>query len=74
MLIEFLQLDMEMSFATGDDVMRTIEGVIRRLWVSCVRLVGTIFCHDFLVGYFAEWALRGRVFHQRKIRDGNYST
>jgi aspartyl-tRNA synthetase len=34
---EFTQLDMEMSFATGDDVMRTIEGVIRRLWSSLMK-------------------------------------
>ncbi|PLB38694.1 aspartate--tRNA ligase MSD1 [Aspergillus candidus] len=29
---EFTQLDMEMSFATGEDVMKVIEGVIRRVW------------------------------------------
>ncbi|PLB54591.1 putative aspartyl-tRNA synthetase [Aspergillus steynii IBT 23096] len=34
---EFTQLDLEMSFATGDDVMRTIEGVIRRLWSSLMK-------------------------------------
>ncbi|KAJ5973300.1 hypothetical protein N7481_010510 [Penicillium waksmanii] len=34
---EFTQLDMEMSFATGQDVMRTIEGVIRRLWSSLMK-------------------------------------
>ncbi|KAJ5964353.1 uncharacterized protein N7479_004229 [Penicillium vulpinum] len=34
---EFTQLDMEMSFATGDDVMRTVEGVIRRLWSSLMK-------------------------------------
>jgi aspartyl-tRNA synthetase len=34
---EFTQLDMEMSFATGDDVMRTIEGVIRRLWSTLMK-------------------------------------
>lgn len=34
---EFTQLDMEMSFATGQDVMRTIEGVIRRLWSTLMK-------------------------------------
>lgn len=34
---EFTQLDLEMSFATGDDVMRTVEGVIRRLWSTLMR-------------------------------------
>ncbi|KAI9042654.1 aspartate--tRNA ligase MSD1 [Aspergillus affinis] len=34
---EFTQLDLEMSFATGDDVMRTIEGVIRRLWSTLMK-------------------------------------
>ncbi|KAJ5757947.1 uncharacterized protein N7511_006641 [Penicillium nucicola] len=34
---EFTQLDMEMSFATGEDVMRTIEGVIRRLWSTLMK-------------------------------------
>lgn len=34
---EFTQLDMEMSFATGNDVMRTIEGVIRRLWSKLMK-------------------------------------
>ncbi|KAJ5543291.1 hypothetical protein N7461_009294 [Penicillium sp. DV-2018c] len=34
---EFTQLDLEMSFATGDDVMRTVEGVIRRLWSSLMK-------------------------------------
>lgn len=28
---------MEMSFATGNDVMRTIEGVIRRLWSTLMK-------------------------------------
>ena len=31
---EFTQLDLEMSFATGSDVMGCIEGLIRRLWKS----------------------------------------
>lgn len=31
---EFTQLDLEMSFATGEDVMTVIEGIIRRLWSS----------------------------------------
>ncbi|KAJ6015509.1 Nucleic acid-binding OB-fold [Penicillium herquei] len=34
---EFTQLDMEMSFATGEDVMRTVEGVIRRLWSTLMK-------------------------------------
>ncbi|KAE8382948.1 putative aspartyl-tRNA synthetase [Aspergillus bertholletiae] len=34
---EFTQLDMEMSFATGDDVMRTVEGIIRRLWSTLMK-------------------------------------
>ncbi|KAL5359144.1 tRNA synthetases class II-domain-containing protein [Aspergillus floccosus] len=34
---EFTQLDLEMSFATGDDVMRTVEGIIRRLWLSLMK-------------------------------------
>lgn len=34
---EFTQLDLEMSFATGDDVMRTVEGVIRRLWSTLMK-------------------------------------
>ncbi|CAG8027403.1 unnamed protein product [Penicillium olsonii] len=34
---EFTQLDLEMSFATGDDVMRTVEGVIRRLWSELMK-------------------------------------
>ncbi|KAI9371950.1 tRNA synthetases class II-domain-containing protein [Aspergillus egyptiacus] len=29
---EFTQLDLEMSFATGEDVMRVVEGIVRRLW------------------------------------------
>jgi aspartyl-tRNA synthetase len=34
---EFTQLDLEMSFATGNDVMRTVEGVIRRLWSTLMK-------------------------------------
>ncbi|KAH1455445.1 hypothetical protein KXX13_000910 [Aspergillus fumigatus] len=34
---EFTQLDLEMSFATGEDVMRTVEGIIRRLWSSLMK-------------------------------------
>ncbi|KAJ5935252.1 hypothetical protein N7466_004799 [Penicillium verhagenii] len=34
---EFTQLDLEMSFAKGEDVMRTIEGVIRRLWSTLMK-------------------------------------
>ena len=29
---------MEMSFATGEDVMRTVEGVIRRLWSTLMKV------------------------------------
>ncbi|GAM36884.1 hypothetical protein TCE0_022f06332 [Talaromyces pinophilus] len=37
---EFTQLDLEMSFATGEDVMKSIEKVIRKLWSSllCIDL------------------------------------
>ncbi|KAL1874055.1 aspartate--tRNA ligase msd1 [Paecilomyces lecythidis] len=34
---EFTQLDLEMSFATGEDVMTTIEGVIRKLWSTLMK-------------------------------------
>lgn len=34
---EFTQLDMEMSFAKGEDVMHTIEGVVRRLWSTLMK-------------------------------------
>lgn len=34
---EFTQLDLEMSFATGEDIMTVIEGVIRRLWSTLVK-------------------------------------
>ncbi|KAJ5632432.1 Nucleic acid-bindingOB-fold [Penicillium lividum] len=34
---EFTQLDLEMSFAKGEDVMRTVEGVIRRLWSTLMK-------------------------------------
>lgn len=27
-----MQLDLEMSFATGEDVMRSIETLVRKLW------------------------------------------
>ncbi|KAL1965878.1 hypothetical protein VTN77DRAFT_5011 [Rasamsonia byssochlamydoides] len=35
---EFTQLDLEMSFATGADVMKTMEGVIRRLWSTLLNV------------------------------------
>lgn len=31
------QLDLEMSFASGEDVMQTIEGVVRRLWSNLMK-------------------------------------
>ncbi|GME65917.1 Aspartyl/Asparaginyl-tRNA synthetase class IIb [Neofusicoccum parvum] len=31
---EFTQLDMEMSFATGKDIMKCIEDLVRRLWAE----------------------------------------
>ncbi|KAL2818791.1 tRNA synthetases class II-domain-containing protein [Aspergillus cavernicola] len=34
---EFTQLDLEMSFATGEDVMRVVEGIIRRLWSNLMN-------------------------------------
>ncbi|CZT20584.1 related to aspartyl-tRNA synthetase [Ramularia collo-cygni] len=34
---EFTQVDMEMAFATGEDVMRVIESVVLRLWRELLR-------------------------------------
>ena len=33
---EFTQVDLEMAFAAGEDVMTIIESVIRRLWKDCL--------------------------------------
>ncbi|KAF2140985.1 uncharacterized protein K452DRAFT_309439 [Aplosporella prunicola CBS 121167] len=35
---EFTQLDLEMSFATGEDVMQVIENLIRRLWADLLDI------------------------------------
>lgn len=35
---EFTQLDMEMAFATGKDVMKVIEKVIRQLWLDLLNI------------------------------------
>lgn len=35
---EFTQVDLEMSFAKGDDVRKVIEAVIRRLWASFLQI------------------------------------
>lgn len=35
---EFTQLDLEMSFATGSDVMSCIEGLVRRLWEVMLKV------------------------------------
>jgi aspartyl-tRNA synthetase len=35
---EFTQVDMEMAFATAEDVMRTVEMIIRRLWSDCLNI------------------------------------
>ena len=37
---EFTQLDLEMAFSTGEDVMRVVEDVIKRLWSQCVSIEG----------------------------------
>lgn len=37
MSLTLLKLDLEMSFATGEDVMRVVEGVIRRLWSNLMN-------------------------------------
>lgn len=33
-----LQLDLEMSFATGRDIMACIEGLVRRLWKELLKV------------------------------------
>ena len=35
---EFTQVDLEMAFATSEDVMSTIELIIRRLWRDCLAI------------------------------------
>ncbi|KAK4508280.1 hypothetical protein PRZ48_002018 [Zasmidium cellare] len=35
---EFTQIDLEMAFATGEDVMAVIEGVARRLWADLLGI------------------------------------
>lgn len=35
---EFTQVDLEMAFAKGEDVMRIIETVIKRLWADCLGI------------------------------------
>lgn len=35
---EFTQLDLEMSFATGDEVMNTIEELLKRLWKEILHI------------------------------------
>ncbi|KAF2172057.1 hypothetical protein M409DRAFT_62882 [Zasmidium cellare ATCC 36951] len=35
---EFTQVDLEMAFATGEDVMSVIEGVARRLWAELLDI------------------------------------
>lgn len=42
---EFSQLDLEMAFADGQDVIDCIESLIRKLWASCLR-------HDLPAGHF----------------------
>ena len=33
---EFTQVDLEMAFSRGEDVMRSIESVVKRLWAECL--------------------------------------
>ena len=35
---EFTQVDLEMAFAGSEDVIRTTEGVVRRLWNECLAV------------------------------------
>ncbi|KAK3720106.1 aspartate--tRNA ligase msd1 [Vermiconidia calcicola] len=35
---EFTQVDLEMAFASGEDVMRIVESVVRRLWAECLNI------------------------------------
>lgn len=35
---EFTQVDLEMAFASGEDVMQVIESMIKRLWKTCLGI------------------------------------
>ncbi|KAI9713738.1 MAG: hypothetical protein M1812_006576 [Candelaria pacifica] len=35
---EFTQLDLEMSFGSGAEVMATVEALIKRLWAACLQM------------------------------------
>lgn len=36
---EFTQVDLEMGFASGQDVMNTVEKLIKRLWSTCLDII-----------------------------------
>jgi aspartyl-tRNA synthetase len=56
---EFTQLDLEMSFATGEDVVKVMEGLLKRLWKDMLNVeIDTPFVrmkyHDAMAKYGSD--------------------